>query len=60
MTRAEKNKVIDEVLARYGHRVGETVVGDDAALARLFTTLRLEESESDEGVRETLCSYLVA
>jgi hypothetical protein len=60
VTRAEKNMIIDEILAGYGHRVGETVVGDDAALERLFSTLQLAESESDEGVRDTLCSYLVA
>ena len=60
MTRAEKDEVINEILTGYGHRVGEAVVGDDAALERLFTSLRLDDSESDEEVRDCLCSYLVA
>jgi hypothetical protein len=58
VTRAEKNQTISNILLRYDDRIGDVVVGDDGALARLLTTLQFDRSDSDVG--EYLCSYLVA
>lgn len=58
MTRAEKDKMISDILLRYDDRIGDVVVGDDGALARLLATLQFDRSDSDVG--EYLCSYLVA
>lgn len=58
MTRAEKDKVISDILSRYDHRVGDVVTSDDGALMRLLTTLQFDDSDSEVG--EYLCSFLVA
>ena len=58
MTRAEKNRIIGEIVARYENRIGAIVVSDDGALVRLLGTLRFDESDGDVG--EYLSSYLVA
>ena len=58
MTRAEKDKTISDILLRYDGRIGDVVVGDDGALAKLLATLQFDRSDSDVG--EYLCSYLVA
>ncbi len=57
MTREEKEKTVNEMLARYEH-LGAIVVGDDQALCRLFQTL--EFSGADRDVGEYLCSFLTA
>ena len=57
MTREEKERAVDTVLARYEH-LGATVVSDDHTLCRLLQTL--EFSEADREVGEYLCSFLVA
>lgn len=58
VTRAEKDRVITDILVRYQGHVGDVVVNDDGALARLLTTLQFDDSDVDVG--EYLCSYLVA
>jgi len=57
MTRAEKDNIIQNVLGRYGHNVGKTVVEDDTCLGRLLATLK---SDLDYEVGDYLCSFLVA
>ncbi len=57
MTREEKERAVDSVLARYEH-LGATVVSDDQTLCRLFQTL--EFSDADRDVGEFLCSFLIA
>lgn len=58
MTRAEKNKTISDIMDRYDDRIGDLIVGDNGALARLLGTLQFDISDSDVG--EYLCTYLVA
>lgn len=58
VTRAEKDQTISAILHRYDGRVGDVVVNDDGALARLLTTLQFDDTDADVG--EYLCSYLVA
>jgi hypothetical protein len=55
MTLAERNKVADAILARYGD-VGAVVVSDDESLYRLLNTL--ECSTSEPRIGEYLCSFL--
>ncbi len=57
MTREEKDRAVDSVLARYEH-LGATVVSDDQTLCRLLQTL--EFSDADRDVGEYLCSFLIA
>jgi hypothetical protein len=57
VTREEKVRAVDGVLARYEH-LGATVVSDDQTLCRLLQTL--EFSGADRDVGEYLCSFLVA
>jgi hypothetical protein len=47
------------MLGRYGHRVGQAVVGDDTCLARLLAALHFD-LEDDSEVANYLCSFLVA
>ena len=58
MTRAEKDRIILDVLGRYEHRVGMTVVEDDMCLGRLLATLRFDLEDREVG--NYLCSFLVA
>jgi hypothetical protein len=57
MTREEKDRRVDEVLAGYPD-IGETIVSDDQTLYRLLQTL--ECSAADRDVGEYLCSFLTA
>jgi hypothetical protein len=57
VTREEKERAVDSVLARYMH-LGATVVSDDQTLCRLLQTL--EFSDADRDVGEYLCSFLIA
>jgi hypothetical protein len=57
VTREEKDRVVDKVLARYKH-LGATIVADDHTLCRLLQML--EFSNSDRDVGEYLCSFLTA
>ena len=57
VTREEKDRAVDSVLARYEH-LGATVVSDDQTLCRLLQTL--EFSDADRDVGEYLCSFLIA
>ena len=57
MTREEKERAADAVLARY-QQLGATVVGDDDTLCRLLRTL--EFSAADKDVGEYLCSFITA
>ena len=57
VTREEKERAVDSVLARYEH-LGATVVSDDQTLCRLLQTL--EFSDADRDVGEYLCSFLIA
>ena len=57
MTREEKERAVDSVLARYEH-LGATVVSDESTLCRLLQTLKC--SETDAAVGEYLCSFLTA
>jgi hypothetical protein len=57
VTREEKDKAVDSVLARYEH-LGATVVSDESTLCRLLQ--RLECPDTDRAVGEYLCSFLVA
>lgn len=57
MTRDERDKAIDRVLARY-RQLGATIVGDDQTLCRLLRML--EFSGPDRDVGEYLCSFLTA
>ena len=57
MTREEKDRAVDKVLARYRH-LGATIVADDQTLCRLLRML--EFSNSDRDVGEYLCSFLTA
>jgi hypothetical protein len=59
MTRPERDKTIQDMLGRYGHRVGQAVVGDDTCLARLLAALHFD-LEDDSAVANYLCSFLVA
>jgi hypothetical protein len=58
MTRAEKDSNVQAMLGRYGHKVGNTIVGDDTCLARLLATLKLDLEDREVG--DYLCSFLVA
>ena len=58
MTRAEKDNIIQNVLGRYGHNVGKTVVEDDTCLGRLLATLKFDLEDREVG--NYLCSFLVA
>jgi hypothetical protein len=58
MTRADKDRTIQDVLGRYGHRVGKTVVEDDTCLGRLLATLKFDLEDREVG--NYLCSFLVA
>ena len=57
VTREERERAVDSVLARYEH-LGATVVSDDQMLCRLLQTL--EFSDADRDVGEYLCSFLIA
>jgi hypothetical protein len=57
VTREDKERAVDSVLARYG-QLGATVVSDDQTLCRLLQTL--EFSDADREVGEYLCSFLIA
>jgi hypothetical protein len=57
VTRDERDKAIDRVLARY-RQLGATIVGDDQTLCRLLRML--EFSGPDRDVGEYLCSFLTA
>jgi hypothetical protein len=57
VTREEKERAVDAVLARYEH-LGATVVADDQTLIRLLQTLHL--SSTDRAVGDYLCSFLTA
>jgi hypothetical protein len=57
VTREEKERAVDGVLARYEH-LGATVVSDNQALCRFLQTL--EFSDADRDVGEYLCSFLTA
>jgi hypothetical protein len=57
VTREEKERAVDSVLARYEH-LGATVVSDNQTLCRLLQTL--EFSDADRDVGEYLCSFLIA
>jgi hypothetical protein len=57
VTREEKDRAVDTVLARYQH-LGATVVSDDQTLCRLLQTL--EFSGADRDVGEYLCSFITA
>jgi hypothetical protein len=58
MTRADKDRIVQDVLSRYGHRVGKTVVEDDMCLGRLLATLQFDLDDREVG--DYLCSFLVA
>jgi hypothetical protein len=58
VTRAEKDRIISDILSRYDHRVGAVVTSDDGALTRLLTTLQFDNADTEVG--EYLCSFLVA
>jgi hypothetical protein len=57
VTREEKDRVVDKVLARYKH-LGATIVADDHVLIRLLQMLEISDSDRDVG--EYLCSFLTA
>jgi hypothetical protein len=57
MTRPERDCIVQDMLGRYGHRVGKTVVEDDMCLGRLLGTLRFD-LEDDRQVGNYLCSFL--
>lgn len=57
VTREEKERAVEAVLARYEY-LGATLVADDQTLVRLLQTLEL--SSTDREVGEYLCSFLVA
>ena len=56
MTREEKERTLDSVLARYEH-LGATVVSEDQTLCRLLRTLELSGADRDVG--DYLCSFLI-
>jgi hypothetical protein len=58
MTRAERDNIIQDVLGRYGHSVGRTVVEDDMCLGRLLATLKFDLEDREVG--DYLRSFLVA
>jgi Fe-S cluster assembly scaffold protein SufB len=58
VTRGDEDRVVQGVLARYGHRVGETVVEDDLCLGRLLATLNYDLEGRE--VRDYLYTFLVA
>jgi hypothetical protein len=58
MTRADKDRIVKDVLGRYGHGVGKTVVEDDTCLGRLLATLKFDLEDREVG--NYLCSFLVA
>ena len=58
MTRAEKDRIVQDVLVRYEQRLGATVVEDDTCLGRLLTMLQLDLDDCEVG--RYLCSFLVA
>jgi len=58
VTRAETDKVINDILERYHHQVGAIVTQDDGALMRLLSTLQCDSTDAEVG--EYLCSFLVA
>jgi hypothetical protein len=58
MNRQERDGVVQDLLGRYSHRVGETMAGDDTCLLRLLATLRLDLEDREVG--DYLCSFLVA
>lgn len=55
MTRAQKEQAVEEVLGRYGQRVGAAIVDDDASLVRLLAVMKLDPADS---VGLYLCSFL--
>jgi hypothetical protein len=55
MTREERNRVADQILAGY-EDVGAIVVSDDQSLYRLLNTLECSTAEPKIG--EYLCSFL--
>jgi len=55
MTREERNRVADQILARY-RDIGAVVVSDDQCLYRLLNTLECSTAEPKIG--EYLCSFL--
>jgi hypothetical protein len=57
VTREEKERAVDEVLAQYEH-LGATVVGDDSTLCRLLRTFQCSGTDRDVG--EYLSSFLTA
>ena len=57
MTREEKERAVDAVLARYEH-LGATVVGDDSTLCQLLRTFQCSGTDRDVG--EYLSSFLAA
>ena len=57
MTREEKERAVEEVLAQYEH-LGATVVGDDSTLCRLLRTFQCSGTDRDVG--EYLSSFLTA
>ena len=59
MTQQEKDRTVQDVVGRYGYRVGQAVVADDSCLARLLSALHLDR-EDDREVANYLCSFLVA
>jgi hypothetical protein len=59
MTQQEKDRVVEDLLARYSYRVGQMVVDDDTCLARVLSALHFD-LEDDSEVADYLCSFLVA
>ncbi len=57
MTREEKERAVDGLLARYEH-LGASLVGDDHTLYRLLQALGLSDADRDIG--DYLRSFLVA
>jgi hypothetical protein len=57
MTRKEKTAIVDRMLDRY-RDLGGLIVGDDAILCRLLTTLEIDAEDREIG--NYLRSFLVA
>lgn len=55
MTRAQKEQAVEEVLGRYGQRVGTAIVDDDDSLARLLAVMKWDPSDA---VGKYLSSFL--
>jgi hypothetical protein len=58
LTRAERDRRVQVLLDRYDQKVGETVVGDDSALAKLLAELLLNLDRHEAAV--LLRPFLVA